>query len=101
MPESEIEPANPPLPICWYLPFQLPSVGIQTSKWTFDCGPGLTVAATRHRSTGALVVPDTTVPAAYVWASVLVVFGSDRRIRSEQTVAAVGAAQNMRAAAVS
>jgi len=32
----EIEPANPPLPVCWYLPFQLASVGIQTSKWMFD-----------------------------------------------------------------
>src|SRR5690348_8790073 len=101
MPLAEIDPANPPLPICWYLPFQLPSIGIQTSKWTFDCGPGLTVAATRHRSTGALVVPDTTAPAAYACASVIVVLGRARPARSEQIVAPAGAAQNMSAVAAS
>jgi hypothetical protein len=42
---------------------QLPAVGIQTSKWTFDFGPGLIVPATRHRPAGAVVVPDTVCPA--------------------------------------
>jgi hypothetical protein len=60
---SEIAPANPPFPICWYLPFQLPSVGIQTSKLTFDLGPGFTFPCTRQRDTGAVVGPETTAPA--------------------------------------
>ena len=35
------------------------------------------VPATRHRPTGALVVPDTMAPAGYDCASVMVVFGND------------------------
>jgi hypothetical protein len=33
---TQIEPANPPLPTCSYFPFQLPSVGIQTSNLMFE-----------------------------------------------------------------
>src|SRR5215471_264674 len=99
---AEIEPANPPLPTCWYLPFQLAPAGIHTSKWTLDRAPGRTVAATRHRSNGALVVPETTAPAVYDWASVIVVLGSESCcIRSEQASAAAGAAWSMTAAAAS
>ncbi len=61
--DSEIEPAKPPLPSCSYLPFQLPSVGIQTSKWMFEPLLGLTVPATRQRPAGATVLPDTVWPA--------------------------------------
>src|SRR5690348_12539262 len=94
-------PANPPLPTCWYLPFQLPSVGIHTSKFTFDCGPGLMVPATRQRPTGAFVGPEMVSPAAYVCASVIVVFGNARFTRSAHVVAAAGAAQNSAAAIAS
>src|SRR6185295_4550907 len=89
---SEIEPANPPLPVCWYLPFQFASVGIQTSKWMFDCGPGLIVPATRQRSTGAFVEPETVLPAVYDCARVIVVSGRMKLVRSAQLAAAAGAA---------
>ena len=98
---SEIEPANPPLPVCWYLPFQLGSVGIQTSKWMFDWAPGLIVPATRQRSTGALVEPETVLPAVYDWASVIVVSGSRKLVRSAQLAAAAEGAACIAAAAPS
>ena len=55
-------PAKPPLPICSYLPFQRPFVGIQTSNLIFESLLGLEVPATRHRPTGALITPDTSHP---------------------------------------
>src|ERR1700722_4616306 len=74
-------PAKPPLPICSYFPFQCPFVGIQTSKLIFESLLGLEVPATRQRSTGALVTPDTISPARYDRASVTFVCGSERPAR--------------------
>src|ERR1700722_19159789 len=71
-------PAKPPLPICSYFPFQRPFVGIQTSNLILESLLGLEVPATRQRSTGALVTPDTISPARYDRASVTFVCGSER-----------------------
>jgi hypothetical protein len=47
----------------------------------------LTVPATRHKSSGAVVVPETVSPAVYDCANVIVVFGKERLIRLWQVVA--------------
>jgi hypothetical protein len=48
----------------------------------------LIVPATRQRSTGAFVEPETVLPAVYDWARVIVVSASMKPVRSAQLAAA-------------
>src|SRR5262245_51939863 len=44
-----MEPAKPPLPMPWNLPFH-PEAGIQTSNWISESAEGLMLPATRQNS---------------------------------------------------
>src|SRR5579862_4802795 len=44
-----MEPAKPPLPRPWNLPFQ-PAAGSQTSNWMLESGAGLMTPATRQKA---------------------------------------------------
>src|SRR5262245_50982200 len=92
-----MNPANPPLPTPWNLPFQLAS-GIHTSILMSESRDGLNVAATRQKAGNCLkaAVACTpprpgagaeNTPAATDWVSVIVAFGNERAWRLSQVAA--------------
>ena len=85
-----MEPAKPPLPTPWNLPFQLVA-GIQTSNWMSESDDGLRVAATRQkagRSGMALPLGALKAPAATDSAVVMVAPGRSSFARDSQDWAA-------------
>src|SRR5688572_3452998 len=92
-----MNPASPPLPTPWNLPFQLAS-GNHTSIFMSESPDGLNVAVTLQNAgscvksavggaPGRPASGEVNAPAATDCASVIVVFGSERRSRLSQVAA--------------
>src|ERR1039457_2507015 len=85
-----MDPAKPPLPTPWNLPFQL-EAGIQTSKWISESDEGLITPATRQnagRLDMALPLGGVKLPAGTDSARVMDVAGRSSLFRVSQVWAA-------------
>src|SRR5580658_127040 len=86
-----MDPAKPPLPIPWNLPFQR-EAGSQTSTWISESSDGFKTTATRQNATATLTGPSPEVngPAGTDCAAVTVACGNRSAARSEQFAAKAG-----------
>src|SRR5580692_6593803 len=86
-----MDPAKPPLPIPWNLPFQ-PEAGSQISTWISESADGFNTTATRQKSTAVLTGPagDVKEPAGTDCAVAMVVCGSWSSARLAQVAARDG-----------
>src|SRR5262245_58018166 len=99
---NPIEPASPPLPAAWKLPFQ-PDAGIHTSILISESLVGFNVAATRQNSGTSLkaAAPRAPAPGGVNWPAatvctvVTVVLGSEKDLRLSQGTASNRAAKMM------
>src|ERR1017187_10295996 len=88
-----MDPAKPPLPTPWNLPFQL-AAGIQTSKLISESDDGLMTPATRQKAgrlDTALPLVGVKPPAGTASARVMEVAGSSSLFRVSQVGAACAA----------
>src|ERR1019366_6416420 len=85
-----MEPAKPPLPTPWNLPFQL-ETGIQTSNWISESDDGVMTPATRQKAGRlgmALPLGGVKLPAGTDSARVMDVAGRSSLFRASQVWAA-------------
>src|ERR1022692_4980142 len=96
-----MEPAKPPLPAPWNLPFQL-EAGIQTSNWISESDEGLITPATRQnagRLDMALPLGGVKLPAGTDSARVMDVAGRSSLLRASHVWAAFAADASCKQAA--